>query len=140
MRRIEALQTTRLVATVADDAPLQNPSRFKRFVYEFEVEVTDANAVELADLSRSSDESDLDLVPEFGGQVRQVVQNSLSIGLEAMKQHGLKFLGGSLMNRPVDEDGNYLKMPLPSMSGRDEDGELKLSMQELMDRERAQEE
>ena len=104
------------------------PRRFLRFVYEFEVEVTDPTQVAAYTMDWGRDEAGEPGMMPYSNQNQQMhaaVGQVLAQGLMAAgQQAGFKWLGGALLPRAVAEDGRYSELTLPSMPVREEDGSI----------------
>ena len=92
--------------------------KFERIIWEFEVEVVD----EVAMRSKL-----LELDDELAeGDVARAVGSILpALAHEILTKHGLRMLGGSILGRSVDDEGDYAEEILPRLPGRDEDGGLR---------------
>ena len=103
------------------------PRRFLRFVYEFEIEVTDPVQAAAYNLQVGADGDSGDLVA-FGNthpneRIASAIQEILSSALhEKGAEAGFRWMSSSLLHRPVDDSGQHPAMPLPAMPARDDDG------------------
>lgn len=109
-----------------DDGIVYNPSRYKRLLWDFEVEVVDETALRAAIL-------DYDVDTETG-EYHEGRGSDTDVNLALWKlfkdafdekhgEYGLSFhMGGQTMPRPLTERGTFAPLNLPEKSARQNDG------------------
>lgn len=112
-----------------DDQMPKTPGKYKRFVIEMEVEMTDPVAAAAHNMNWTQDE-DGPAMLQSQGDHEEVSQAVSSVVSQALANQGplagFKFMSMSTLDRYVDDNGNYLEFPaLPAMPGRNDDGSTK---------------
>jgi hypothetical protein len=103
------------------------PRRYLRFVYEFEIEVTDPLQAKVAAWGLAqNEEGELGMMVTNSNQNAQVadaVSEVVSGSLSSLgQQAGFRWMGGSLLPRPVNDQGQHGEMTIPAMPARQDDG------------------
>ena len=100
--------------------------RFARLVYDFEIEMTDAIAARAHTMDRDKDESGQARLGATSEEEQIIASLNQVIATAAAmnRDKGFKWVGGSLLPRPVDEDGSYPSLVLPALPGRRDDGSV----------------
>jgi hypothetical protein len=101
--------------------------RYARLVYDFEIELTDAIAARAHTMDRNKDEIREPRVgapPSEEEQILDSLNQVISTSAAMNRDKGFKWVSGSLLTRPVNEDGSYSSIVLPALPGRLDDGTL----------------
>lgn len=109
-----------------DDGFVHNPSRYKRLLWDFEVEVVDETALRAAALEYDVDTETGNYYESRGSDtdVNQVLWTMFKAAFdEKHAEYGLSFhMGGQTMPRPLSERGTFARITLPEKSSRQNDG------------------
>jgi hypothetical protein len=98
---------------------MAEPTRkYERIVCEFEVEVIDEIAMRSKLLEIDDDLADSDVARAVHSVVAPLIH-------EELEKFGVRWLGGSMFGRHVDENGDYPELTFPSMPGREPNGDLR---------------
>lgn len=111
-----------------DEQMPKTPGKYKRFVIEMEVEMTDPIAAEAFNMNWTHDDDGSPAMMFSPGEHQEIKQAVGYIVSQALAhqgpQAGFRFLGMSTLDRFIDDDGNYLPLPLMAMPGRNDDGSV----------------
>ncbi|MEU0095084.1 hypothetical protein [Kribbella sp. NPDC006257] len=91
---------------------------------EFEVEITDLIALKTAyGLEGTSPTGELMMIeaPDAGSMAGSIFMRG---AYERLKESGVNYMGGSVLPRFVDDDGNYPEFAIPAMPGRGDPADL----------------
>lgn len=113
---------------IMDDQMPNTPGKFKRFVIELEVEMTDPVAAAAHNMNWTQGEDGPAMMQSQGDheEIKQAVGGVISNALANQgPQAGFKLISMSTLDRFVDDDGNFLEFPsMPAMPGRNDDGSM----------------
>lgn len=104
--------------------------KFQRFVFEFEVEITDPiqaratnlNAHEMTTDAGLQSMKELDPADEVRVALHRLLSDTVT---ENESRLGVQLLVESFFGRPQDEHGNYTPFAFSTTPGRNEDGTMK---------------
>lgn len=111
-----------------DDQKPKTPGKYKRFIIEMEVEMTDPVAAAAYNMNWTQGDEGPAMLQSEGDheEIKQAVGGIISQALANQgPQAGFKFCSMSTLDRFIDDNGNYLEFPLPAMPGRNDDGSVK---------------
>ena len=96
--------------------------RFARLIYDFEIELTDPIAARAHTRNWNQDDGSTVAPPSEEDQILASLGQVMSTAAALNRDKGFKWVGGSLLPRPVNEDGSYPSYVLPALPGRLDDG------------------